>query len=75
VKAALQLGDGRALGYLEVGDRDGPAIFHFHGHGSSRLEVRLIADPHRWRGRFRPASGPAIRFPRLTGHWRDGKAS
>jgi DNA ligase-1 len=25
-------------------------------------------------GRFRPASGLAIRFPRFTGRWRDDKA-
>ena len=28
---------------MEVGCREGPAIFHFHGHGSSRLEVSLLA--------------------------------
>ncbi len=42
--ATLRLRDGRTLGYLEVGNRDGPPILHFHGHGSSRLEARLIAE-------------------------------
>jgi pimeloyl-ACP methyl ester carboxylesterase len=29
---------------MEVGRGDGPPLFHFHGHGSSRLEVLLIAE-------------------------------
>lgn len=43
----LRLRDGRTLGVLEVGPRDGPAIFHFHGHRSCRLEIQLIADAAR----------------------------
>lgn len=39
--AIIRLRDGRALGYAEVGKRDGPPIFYFHGHDSSRLEVFL----------------------------------
>jgi pimeloyl-ACP methyl ester carboxylesterase len=39
--AIIRLHDGRALGYAEVGKRDGPPIFYFHGHDSSRLEVML----------------------------------
>ena len=38
----LRLPDGRALGYLQVGAATGPAIFHFHGHGSSRLEALML---------------------------------
>jgi pimeloyl-ACP methyl ester carboxylesterase len=29
---------------MDAGRRGGPAIFHFHGHGSSRFEVRLLAE-------------------------------
>ena len=39
--AIIRLRDGRALGYAEVGKSDGPPIFYFHGHDSSRLEVML----------------------------------
>lgn len=38
----LRLPDGRALGYLQVGAADDPAVFHFHGHGSSRLEALML---------------------------------
>lgn len=40
--ATLTLPDGRTLGYLQVGVPDGPAVFHFHGHGSSRLEALML---------------------------------
>ena len=40
----LRLPDGRALGFLQVGIADGPAIFHFHGHGSSRLEALMLEE-------------------------------
>lgn len=40
----LRLRDGRALGYLEVGQRDGAPLFHCHGDPSSRLEVLLLAE-------------------------------
>ena len=42
--ATLVLPDGRALGYLQVGAADGPAVFHFHGHGSSRLEALMLEE-------------------------------
>jgi pimeloyl-ACP methyl ester carboxylesterase len=42
--STLKLPDGRTLGYLQVGAPDGPAVFHFHGHGSSRLEALMLAD-------------------------------
>jgi pimeloyl-ACP methyl ester carboxylesterase len=42
--ATLQLRDGRALGYLEVGQRDGAPVLHCHGDPSSRLEVLLLAE-------------------------------
>jgi pimeloyl-ACP methyl ester carboxylesterase len=38
------LPDGRTLGYLQVGAPDGPAVFHFHGHGSSRLEALMLEE-------------------------------
>lgn len=38
----LQLCDGRRVDVLEVGDRDGFPIFHFHGNGTSALEVLLV---------------------------------
>ena len=40
----LKLRDGRVLSYLEVGSATGAAVFHFHGHGSSRLEALALAD-------------------------------
>ncbi len=42
-EATLRLRDGRTLGYVEVGKRDGVPIFHFHGNGTSRLEVLTVA--------------------------------
>src|SRR5258706_15990657 len=40
--ALIRLPDGRSLSYLQVGDPRGPAVFHFHGHGSSRLEALML---------------------------------
>lgn len=40
----LTLRDGRTLAYLAVGPADGAPVFHFHGHGSSRLEALALAD-------------------------------
>ena len=40
--AILTLKDGRKLGYLDVGTANGHAVFHFHGHGSSRLEALML---------------------------------
>ncbi len=42
--ATLTLKDGRKLGYLDVGAASGHAVFHFHGHGSSRLEALMLED-------------------------------
>jgi pimeloyl-ACP methyl ester carboxylesterase len=42
--ATLTLKDGRKLGYLDVGAAGGPVVFHFHGHGSSRLEGLMLED-------------------------------
>ncbi|HEY4941026.1 MAG TPA: alpha/beta hydrolase [Rhizomicrobium sp.] len=42
--ATLTLRDGRKLGYLEVGAAGGPVVFHFHGHGSSRLEALMLEE-------------------------------
>jgi pimeloyl-ACP methyl ester carboxylesterase len=41
--STIRLRDG-TIAYLEVGNAHGFPIFHFHGHGSSRLEVRLLAE-------------------------------
>ena len=68
----VRLPDGRALSYLEVGVPSGPAVFHFHGHGSSRLEalmleeqalklgVRVIAFDRPGIGRSDPKSGDML---------------
>jgi pimeloyl-ACP methyl ester carboxylesterase len=40
----MRLSDGRRVGCLEVGMSNGLPVFHFHGNGSSRLEVMLLAD-------------------------------
>lgn len=68
----VRLPDGRALSYLEVGVSSGPAVFHFHGHGSSRLEalmlkeqalklgVRVIAFDRPGIGRSDPKSGDML---------------
>jgi pimeloyl-ACP methyl ester carboxylesterase len=40
--ATIRLRDGRRLQVLEVGKSDGPPIFHFHGNGSSCLEVLTV---------------------------------
>jgi pimeloyl-ACP methyl ester carboxylesterase len=41
----MRLSDGRRVGCLQVGKADGFPIFHFHGNGSSRVEVTMLADP------------------------------
>jgi pimeloyl-ACP methyl ester carboxylesterase len=38
----VTLKDGRKLGYLDVGPAGGHPVFHFHGHGSSRLEALML---------------------------------
>jgi pimeloyl-ACP methyl ester carboxylesterase len=46
--STLRLRDGRGLQVLEIGKRDGFPLFHFHGNGSSRLEVltvQSVAEP------------------------------
>jgi pimeloyl-ACP methyl ester carboxylesterase len=40
--STISLRDGRHLAILEVGKSDGVPIFHFHGNGSSRLEVLTV---------------------------------
>ncbi|MEI9885537.1 MAG: alpha/beta hydrolase [Rhizomicrobium sp.] len=40
--STLTLKDGRKLGYLDVGAANGHTVFHFHGHGSSRLEALML---------------------------------
>ena len=42
--STLRLPDGRILSYLQVGAPAGPAVFHFHGHGSSRLEAIMLEE-------------------------------
>ena len=40
----IQLSDGRIVGVASAGKIDAPPIFHFHGNGSSRIEVRMMAE-------------------------------
>jgi pimeloyl-ACP methyl ester carboxylesterase len=40
----IRLRNGRMIGFLQVGKADGPAVFHFHGHGSSRLEALPVSE-------------------------------
>jgi pimeloyl-ACP methyl ester carboxylesterase len=40
--STISLRDGRRLAILEGGKSDGVPIFHFHGNGSSRLEVLAV---------------------------------
>ena len=40
----IQLRNGRMIGFLQVGKADGPVVFHFHGHGSSRLEALPVSE-------------------------------
>ena len=40
--STIRLRDGRRLQSLEIGKSDGSPIFHFHGNGSSRLEVLAV---------------------------------
>lgn len=42
--STLTLKDGRKLGYLDVGAAGGHVVFHFHGHGSSRLEALMLEE-------------------------------
>ncbi len=41
---SIRLRDGRSIGITSVGRDDGFPIIHFHGSGSSRLEVKLFAE-------------------------------
>ncbi|MBL6939037.1 MAG: alpha/beta hydrolase [Alphaproteobacteria bacterium] len=40
----LTLKDGRRLSYLDLGVGGGPVVFHFHGHGSSRVESLMLEE-------------------------------
>lgn len=40
--STVRLHDGRTVAYMEVGKVDGVPIFHFHGNGTSRLEVLVV---------------------------------
>jgi pimeloyl-ACP methyl ester carboxylesterase len=76
----MRLSDGRRIGCLEVGKADGFPIFHFHGNGSSRLEVMLLADVAaaaavRLIGLDRPGIGDSDPAPaRTLLHWPDDVA-
>lgn len=48
--ATLTLKDGRKLGYLDIGVANGPVVFHFHGHGSSRFEALMLEPAARKHG-------------------------
>ncbi len=59
--ATVTLKDGRQLAYLEVGVPGGPALFHFHGHGSSRLEALMLEEAaHRFGVRVLAFDRPGI---------------
>jgi len=38
----IKLKDGRNLGYIDLGNKDGKPLFHFHGFPGSRLEANLL---------------------------------
>ena len=40
----LTLKDGRKLSYLDLGVAGAPVVFHFHGHGSSRIESLMLEE-------------------------------
>ncbi len=42
---AIQLQDGRILGYAEYGCADGKVLFYFHGHPGARMEAMFLAGP------------------------------
>lgn len=42
--SSIRLRDGRRLQCLEIGKSDGSPIFHFHGNGSSCLEVLTVQE-------------------------------
>ncbi len=59
----LTLRDGRRLSFLAVGPADGAPVFHFHGHGSSRLEALALAEAaERARVRLIAFDRPGIGF-------------
>ncbi|KKK44806.1 hypothetical protein LCGC14_0870270 [marine sediment metagenome] len=41
VDQTISLRDGRKLGYIEYGNKEGKPVFYFHGHRSSRLEPKI----------------------------------
>jgi len=40
----ITLKDGRKLGFIDLGNKDGKPLFHFHGLPGSRLEAMILAD-------------------------------
>jgi len=76
----MLLSDGRRVGCLEVGKPDGFPVFHFHGNGSSRWEVMLLADAAtsagvRLIGMDRPGIGNSDPAPgRALADWPDDVA-
>ncbi len=44
VDSTVKLSNGRRLQYLQIGGENGVPVFHFHGHGSSRLEALIVAN-------------------------------
>ena len=44
VDRTIELKDGRTLGYIDIGKRDGKPLFHFHGFPGSRLEAMILED-------------------------------
>ncbi|MHA1468866.1 MAG: alpha/beta fold hydrolase [Promethearchaeota archaeon] len=44
IDQTITLKDGRKLGYIELGNKDGKPLFHFHGFPGSRLEANLLSE-------------------------------
>jgi pimeloyl-ACP methyl ester carboxylesterase len=44
IDQTIKLKDGRTLGYIDLGNKDGKPLFHFHGFPGSRLEAMILAD-------------------------------
>ena len=44
INQTITLKDGRKLGYIELGNKDGKPLFHFHGFPGSRLEATLLSE-------------------------------
>ena len=76
--STLTLKDGRKLAYLDVGASGGPAVLHFHGHGSSRLEALMLEDAaHKYGLRVIAFDRPGIGYsdPKTGDRLRTGRTT